>query len=82
MRSRIRRYEEEGELMAPETAFDLVRLDVGGHPVLFVYGEVDALTSPRLHEQLSALIAEGQSTVLVDLANVTFIDSSRPTAVD
>src|SRR5580658_7008110 len=67
--------------MAAETAFDLVRMDVGGHPVLFVYGEVDALTSPRLHESLSALIAEGPDRVLVDLANVSFIDSSGLTAL-
>jgi anti-sigma B factor antagonist len=67
--------------MAPETDFNLVRMDFGGHPVLFVYGEIDILTSPRLHEALSALISEEPKTVLVDLANVTFIDSSGLTAL-
>ncbi|HWD24467.1 MAG TPA: STAS domain-containing protein [Acidimicrobiales bacterium] len=67
--------------MATETAFNLVRMEVGGHPVLFVYGEVDVLTAPRVHEALSSIIAEGHTSVLVDMANVTFIDSSGLTAL-
>jgi anti-sigma B factor antagonist len=67
--------------VSSEIPFDLVRMDVDGHPVLVVYGEVDALTSPRVHEALSALIAAGHLRVLVDLANVSFIDSSGLTAL-
>jgi anti-sigma B factor antagonist len=67
--------------MSPETQFDLVRMDVGGHPVLFVYGELDVLTAPLLHEALTAMTAEGETTVFVDLANVTFIDSTGLTAL-
>ncbi len=62
--------------MSTETPFDLVRMDVRGHPVLVVYGELDALSSPRIYEALNALVAEEPTTLLIDLANVTFIDSS------
>jgi anti-sigma B factor antagonist len=58
------------------TPFDLVRLEVDGHPVLVVYGELDMVSSPRLHEALSEVINAKASAILVDMANVTFIDSS------
>jgi anti-sigma B factor antagonist len=67
--------------MTNEPTFDIVRMDLDGHPILFVYGEVDVVTSTRVHETLSALIAEGATTVVVDLANVTFIDSTGLTAL-
>ncbi|HVB05541.1 MAG TPA: STAS domain-containing protein [Acidimicrobiales bacterium] len=56
--------------------FDLVRVDVSGHPVLLVYGELDVMTTPRLHEALEQVVAEEPSNVLIDLANVTFLDST------
>lgn len=62
--------------MAETSGFDLVRMEYGGHPVLFVYGEIDVMTAPRLHEALEELIAEAPPTLLVDLANVTFVDST------
>ncbi len=67
--------------MVAEQAFDLALIEVGDHPVLVVYGEVDAVTAPKLHEALTALVAAGHPRVLVDLANVTFIDSSGLTAL-
>jgi anti-anti-sigma factor len=67
--------------MPETTPFDLIRIDVGGHPTLVVYGEVDVLTSPRLHEALEEVIAEGPSLLLLDLANVTFIDSTGLSAL-
>ena len=67
--------------MSVENTFNLVRMDVGGHPIVFVYGELDAMSAPRLHEALTGLITDGETTVLVDLANVTFIDSSGLTAL-
>ena len=62
--------------MAESSGFDLVRMEYGGHPVLFVYGEIDVMSAPRLHEALEELIGEAPGTLLVDLANVTFIDST------
>ncbi len=62
--------------MSETSGFDLVRMDYGGHPALFVYGEIDVLSAPVLHEALEEIIAEGPATLLVDLANVTFLDST------
>lgn len=62
--------------MTERVGFDLARMEYGGHPVVFVYGEIDVLTAPRLHETLQEVIAESPSSLLVDLANVTFIDST------
>ncbi len=59
-----------------EVPFDLVRLGINDHSVLVVYGAVDILTSPKLHEALTELVEEDEEAVLLDLANVTFVDSS------
>jgi anti-sigma B factor antagonist len=67
--------------MEPHPEFDLVRLEHDGHPVVVVYGELDVLTAPRLHEGLEELIAEGARLVLVDLANVSFMDSTGLSAL-
>jgi anti-sigma B factor antagonist len=56
--------------------FDLVRIDIEGHPVLVVYGELDLMTSPRLHDAVTQILAERPRIVLIDLANVTFLDST------
>lgn len=62
--------------MTERAAFDLARMEYGGHPVVFVYGEVDVMTAPKLHETLEEVIGESPSSLLVDLANVSFIDST------
>jgi anti-sigma B factor antagonist len=62
--------------MTERVGLDLARMEYGGHPVVFVYGEIDVMTAPRLHETLAEVIAESPSSLLVDLANVTFIDST------
>ena len=41
-----------------------------------VRGEVDIYTAPRLKEQLVKLIDDGATEVVVDLSDVTFIDST------
>lgn len=41
-----------------------------------VSGEVDLYTAPRFKEDLLALIDAGATSVIVDLTNVTFIDST------
>lgn len=62
--------------MTDTGGFDLVHMEYGDHPVLFVYGEIDVLTAPKLHQALEELISESPSSLVVDLANVTFIDST------
>lgn len=39
-------------------------------------GEVDALTAPQLGRRLLGLAEEGKTRVVVDLSNVTFMDST------
>lgn len=44
--------------------------------LLAVTGEVDISTSPRFKEALLALIEDGVTDIVVDLNDVTFIDST------
>jgi anti-sigma B factor antagonist len=39
-------------------------------------GDVDALTAPKLGRRLIGLAEEGKTSVVVDLSNVTFMDST------
>ena len=44
-------------------------------PVLSVNGEVDLSTAPKLREMLEDLTRESHPDVVVDLSDVTFVDS-------
>jgi len=44
--------------------------------VVAPHGEVDALTAPRLGRRLLGLADEGKTRLVVDLSNVTFMDST------
>ena len=48
----------------------------GSVPVVAVSGEIDVATAPQLRECLHHVIAEGDSTVALDLLAVTFLDST------
>jgi len=45
-------------------------------PTVRVWGEVDVQTSPVLDEQLQSVLDQGPSSVVVDLGEVTFLDST------
>ena len=45
------------------------------HPVVALTGEVDLAVAPDLQERLDVLIAAGQTTIVVDLLEATFLDS-------
>jgi anti-sigma B factor antagonist len=54
-------------------------LELGGvdqDPVLTMTGEIDVATSPLLRAELTALLARDARRVTIDLAGVSFIDSS------
>jgi|SRR5215203_3307984 len=54
-----------------------ITMDASDHQVLIaVQGEIDAATAETLQRALSAIDSLDCSTVVVDLAEVTFIDSS------
>jgi anti-sigma B factor antagonist len=45
------------------------------HAVVLVAGELDALTAPRLHDELVALAGQGVERVVLDLRRLEFVDS-------
>jgi anti-sigma B factor antagonist len=45
-------------------------------PVIAVSGEIDVATAPQLRESLHRVIAQGETTVVLDLLEVTFLDST------
>lgn len=49
--------------------------------IIRLSGELNSLTSPRLRERLNDCVQQGQHQVLVDLAEVPFIDSSGLSAL-
>lgn len=49
---------------------------VGDYVVVEVGGEIDVYTAPQLRESLVALSERGQHKIVVDMANVEFLDST------
>jgi anti-sigma B factor antagonist len=47
-----------------------------GTPVVGVSGEVDVYSAPKLKECLTGLLESGSTTVVVDLSDVAFLDST------
>ncbi len=56
--------------------FEIEASGTGALPVIAVSGEIDVATAPQLREVLHRVIAEGGSTVVLDLLGVTFLDST------
>ncbi len=59
-----------------DQSFDIFEREVDGVPVVSVVGEIDVATAPRLREHLRDRMDAGSSTVVVDLLDVTFMDST------
>jgi anti-sigma B factor antagonist len=68
--------ERKAALMNPDANFEMAETDRGGVPVVKVQGEVDVSTAPELRERLLAIAEEGKPVVIVDLSDVSFIDST------
>lgn len=56
--------------------FNLSTDESADGPVLHIEGEVDVYTSPALRDELYRLIDAGAKRVVIDLADMDFIDSS------
>jgi anti-sigma B factor antagonist len=57
--------------------FDITTEQLGeGRHVISLSGEVDLYTAPEFKQQLLEVISQGAQTVIVDLTNTTFIDST------
>ncbi len=52
------------------------RTTAGNVPIVAVSGEVDVYSAPALQDKIAELIQAGQSTLIVDLGNVSFLDST------
>jgi len=52
------------------------RQSVHGVPVVAVSGEVDVYSAPKLSENLNQLLDAGTATIVVDLTEVAFLDST------
>lgn len=48
----------------------------GDLAVVSVAGELDMATAPQLEEEIAALLARGESRLVLDLAEVSFCDST------
>jgi anti-sigma B factor antagonist len=62
--------------MSTDVNFHVAESDNNGVPVLAVRGEVDVSTAPELRERLLGLAERGQSVAVVDLSEVSFVDST------
>ena len=52
------------------------RLPNGDTPVVAVSGEVDVYSAPELRERLSELLSAAEPSLIVNLAEVSFLDST------
>jgi anti-sigma B factor antagonist len=64
---------KEGEM---EEVFEIAENADDTTPVLSVRGEIDVSTAPELRDRLLGVAQDGHSTVVVDLSEVTFLDST------
>jgi anti-sigma B factor antagonist len=68
-------------MSAEACPFGVRVLHHNSHTVLRVEGELDLATAPLLRSRLGNLIADADGAILLDLADVTFIDSTGLCAI-
>jgi anti-sigma B factor antagonist len=56
--------------------FDVATNRVDGQTVATIWGEVDVATAPQLWRALETLLDKGEHRIVLDLANLKFIDGS------
>jgi anti-anti-sigma factor len=59
-----------------ETPLEVSCIDTAGETVVRVAGELDAATTVRLRRVLADLVRQPVTRIVVDLADVTFMDSA------
>jgi anti-sigma B factor antagonist len=65
--------------VSPATKPDDLSIDLqatNGQAVVRLEGELDVYTAPRLRERLAEVIADGHRHIVIDLADLAFIDST------
>jgi anti-anti-sigma factor len=68
-------------MSAEASPFGLRVLHHNSHTVLRVEGELDLATAPQLRSRLGHVIADADGPILLDLADLTFIDSTGLRAI-
>ncbi|MEV6448415.1 STAS domain-containing protein [Amycolatopsis sp. NPDC051716] len=63
------------------TSFSVTTRTTSGGAVVTVEGELDVATAPRLRAEVAALVLQPGQVLVVDLAGVTFCDSSGISAL-
>jgi anti-sigma B factor antagonist len=61
---------------SPPPDFEVTAEIADGAATVTVRGEVDVYTAPQLRQRLYAVVADGVSNVVLDVAGMTFIDST------
>ena len=56
--------------------FEVEPATVGGHAVLRVRGELDLVTAPQLAQAVQVQLSASPSSLIIDLTDTTFLDSS------
>ncbi len=59
-----------------EELFEITESSEGGTPVLSIRGEIDVSTAPELRDRLLSVAQSGSNTAVIDLREVTFLDST------
>ena len=62
--------------MGNSVQLSVSQTSAGNVPILAVNGEVDVYSAPELKDKISELIQSGQTTLIVDLSGVAFLDST------
>ena len=65
--------------MAPQQ-FGVEAVLIDGAVTLHLQGELDLDTAPELHECVAVLLGEGVCQITMDLAELTFVDSTGLTS--
>lgn len=62
--------------MIKPSLFEIETESDGEHVRVVTAGELDLATSPQLEQEMRAILARGARQVTIDLAKITFVDSS------
>lgn len=62
--------------MDTNETFEITETSRDGVPILSVAGEIDVATAPPLRERIHRQVGSGATQLVVDLLNVTFLDST------
>jgi anti-sigma B factor antagonist len=62
--------------MTSDAQFETIRTHQSGGVLLRARGEIDVATAPEFHAALAQLIGGGAEILIVDMSEVSFIDST------